>query len=99
MYLSHHCDSTRVKLSLVPRVGGPFYYVSYKLLISQSFNFSDFSSFVFSASCIYKQRLSYSFNEKSEKIITFLISNHKFDHNLSISCQFSLCCYLLNGIY
>ena len=90
MYLSHHCDSTRVMLSLVPRVGGPFCYVNYKLLISQSFSFSHFSSFVFSASCIYKQRLSYSFNEKSEKIITVLISNHKFDSNLSISCQFSL---------
>ena len=77
MYLSHHSDSTHGMLSLVPRVGGPFCYVSYKLLISQSFSFFDFSSFVF-ASCIYKQRLSYSFNEKSEKIITFFISNHKF---------------------
>ena len=77
MYFSHHSDSTHVMLSLVPRVGGPFFYVSYKPSISQSFSFSDFSSF-FSASCIYMQRLSYSFNEKSEKIITFLISNHKF---------------------
>jgi len=82
MYLSHRCDSTCVMLSLVPRVGGPFCYISYKLLISKSFSFS----FFFPASCIYKQRLSYSFNEKSKKIITFLISKHKFDHNLLVSC-------------
>ena len=83
MYLSHHCDNTRVMLSLVPRVGGPFCYVNYKLLTSQSFSFSHFSSFVFSASCIYKQRLSYSFNEKLEKIITNLTLIFQYRVNLA----------------